>query len=158
VIEPLYLEAAAEDDVSALTALERESFTHPWSARNFRESIVEPDRGRVVVVRSAQTPPDGFRGIRAYCIFQTVLDELHVHNLAVNTAMRGQGLGRWLLRTVLGIGARRGAITALLEVRRSNWAALRLYHSLGFETISVRRDYYASPREDALVLRKQGLG
>ncbi len=156
MIGPVSLEPADEDDVAALATLERETFTHPWSARNFRDAVLTPDRGRVVVLRAPIA--DRVRGIRAYCIYQTVLDELHIHNLAVDPGARGQGVGRWLLRTVLALAARRGVTTALLEVRRSNWAALRLYRSLGFETISVRRDYYASPREDALVLRKQGLG
>ena len=45
---------------------------------------------------------------------------------------------------------------AFLEVRPSNTTAARLYHSMGFEQVGVRRGYYqaAVGREDAAVLRR----
>jgi len=36
-------------------------------------------------------------------------------------------------------------------------AALELYRSLDFVAVARRRNYYAQPAEDALVLRKEGL-
>jgi [ribosomal protein S18]-alanine N-acetyltransferase len=44
--------------------------------------------------------------------------------------------------------------TLLLEVRPSNSAAIQLYHSVGFNEIGVRKNYYPAPqgREDALML------
>ncbi len=52
--------------------------------------------------------------------------------------------------------ARAGMYEAFLEVRPSNTAAARLYHSLGFEQVGVRRGYYQATvgREDAAVLRR----
>jgi len=47
---------------------------------------------------------------------------------------------------------------ALLEVRQSNWAAQRLYRSLGFHGVALRRGYYTHPSEDALILEKRDLG
>jgi ribosomal-protein-alanine N-acetyltransferase len=49
-----------------------------------------------------------------------------------------------------------GMYEAFLEVRPSNTAAARLYHSMGFEQVGVRRGYYQSidGREDAAVLRR----
>jgi len=45
---------------------------------------------------------------------------------------------------------------AFLEVRPTNTAAARLYHSLGFEQVGIRRGYYQATvgREDAQVLRR----
>ena len=45
----------------------------------------------------------------------------------------------------------------LLEVRRSNVPAQRLYQRLGFAVAGVRRNYYTHPEEDALVLTRQVL-
>ena len=45
-------------------------------------------------------------------------------------------------------------MTALLEVRASNAAALSLYESEGFEIVGRRRNYYHHPAEDALVMSK----
>jgi ribosomal-protein-alanine N-acetyltransferase len=49
-----------------------------------------------------------------------------------------------------------GMYEAFLEVRPSNTAAARLYHSMGFEQVGVRRGYYQATvgREDAAVLRR----
>ena len=49
-----------------------------------------------------------------------------------------------------------GMYEAFLEVRPSNIAAARLYHSLGFEQVGIRRGYYQATvgREDAAVLRR----
>jgi len=48
----------------------------------------------------------------------------------------------------------RGVLTLWLEVRKSNAPAIGLYQSLGFNEVSVRRDYYpaAEGREDAIIM------
>ncbi len=50
-----------------------------------------------------------------------------------------------------------GGERATLEVRRSNHAARALYERLGFRVRGVRRDYYADPVEDALILWREPL-
>jgi ribosomal-protein-alanine N-acetyltransferase len=42
----------------------------------------------------------------------------------------------------------------MLEVEKSNSAAIELYKSLGYMQISVRMDYYG-PGQDAFVMRKE---
>lgn len=149
----VFLDAAVESDVAALVELERRSFSQPWSANSFRGEMRDPERGRVVLLREgAASGPLGGEVI-AYCAFQVVVDELHILDLAVRPERRRQGWGRRLLARVLDLGERRGAHVALLEVRRSNWAALALYRDAGFEVGGTRRDYYTQPREDALLLR-----
>ena len=85
------------------------------------------------------------------------MDELHINNLAVRPSLRRRGVASALLRHILAEGARRGAIRATLEVRRSNEAARVLYERFGFSVSAVRHDYYTHPVEDALVLWRQGL-
>lgn len=154
---PYFIEAARHDDVEALAELERRCYSHPWSVRGFRDALRRGDRGLVLVARALERDSPE-RGILAYCVVETAADELHVHNLAVRPESRGTGLGRRLLLLALALGERRGAAVALLEVRESNQAAIELYRSMGFVAVATRRNYYAQPVEDALVLRKDGLG
>jgi [ribosomal protein S18]-alanine N-acetyltransferase len=156
-LPPFALEAAGDDDVPALVALERLCFSHPWTARNFRDAMADPERGLVLLLRGPAARDETGRGVLAYCSFQTIVDEMHIHNLAVDPARQGRGLGRKMLELSLLVGARRGAERALLEVRQSNWAAQRLYRSLGFQGVAVRRGYYSYPAEDALILEKRDL-
>jgi ribosomal-protein-alanine N-acetyltransferase len=83
-----------------------------------------------------------------------VQDELHVLNVATRRDMRRKGLARALLDHALRFACERGVRLVLLEVRRSNAAAIGLYRKLGFVAMGVRAKYY-SDGEDAveMVLR-----
>jgi [ribosomal protein S18]-alanine N-acetyltransferase len=156
-LPPYLIEAAQTDDIDALAALERRCYSHPWTTRGFRDALRRPpERGLVIVARAVRAAAHE-RGLIGYCVIETVADEVHVHNLAVRPESQGSGLGRQLLVLGLAAGARRGARVALLEVRASNRAALELYRSMDFVAVARRRNYYAQPSEDALVLRKEGL-
>ena len=52
------------------------------------------------------------------------------------------------------MGLERGAISAYLEVRPSNEAAVALYQKLGFNVIGRRHNYYRDSKEDALIMMK----
>jgi ribosomal-protein-alanine N-acetyltransferase len=43
-------------------------------------------------------------------------------------------------------------VRVMLEVRRSNLPAQKLYQSIGFLTTGVRRGYYSDDGEDALAM------
>lgn len=86
----------------------------------------------------------GFAVVRS-----TAPDELEILNVAVDPPFRRRGVARKLIQQVLT--GYRGAV--FLEVRQSNVAARKLYHSLGFETIAVRKDYYSDSGEPAIVMK-----
>lgn len=150
MIVPWSLEGAAEEDLPDILAIEQSATPTPWTARHFREELAgEPER-RLVVLRA---PSAGLpRGVGGYAAFHVLLDEVHIHNIAVHPDLRRRGLGRSLLGVVLDLAARRGARSAYLEVRASNEPARLLYQSHGFRLLQTRSGYYHSPLEDALVL------
>src|SRR5687768_10885793 len=80
-------------------------------------------------------------------------EEVHLLDLAVDAGVRRRGVGRRLLETWLEYARARSARLVLLEVRRSNAAAIALYRALGFEEAGVRRGYYSDDGEDALEFR-----
>ena len=144
-------------DVGALVALEAACFTHPWTEAQIAEEVAGfPPNG--VLVLEGPRRSDGTGGICAYCAFRLVLDEMHVLNVAVAPGHRRRGLARRLLGVALRRAARAGARRALLELRVGNSGALALYESLGFRRLSLRREYYREPVEDALVVVREGLG
>ena len=74
--------------------------------------------------------------------------------LAVVRAQRRRGVARTLMQAWLAWAEdARGATAAMLEVRRSNVAAILFYRRLGFEEAGVRAGYYSEPVEDAVVMR-----
>jgi len=79
-----------------------------------------------------------------------VADELHVLNIAVASPHRRQGVATELMADALDYAAAEHIRIVLLEVRRSNRAALRLYRSLSFSAMGVRPGYYGDNGEDAV--------
>ena len=154
--DPVALEAATLADLPALVALEARCHSHPWSEKGLLEAL-RPEEGQraLLVLRAPWTESDVDRGIRAYCAFQVVAGEAHIHNLAVAPEARRRGLARLLLARVLEIAARRGARIVHLEVRSGNAAARALYGGMGFREAGSRRAYYAAPVEDAVLLSRE---
>jgi ribosomal-protein-alanine N-acetyltransferase len=145
------VETLDEADLDQVLEVEEASFTNPWTRQMFLWELQNVGVSYGYVLRTPEWP------VAAFCTIWVVLDEIHVNNIAVRPECRGGGVGRALLEFVLRLGAGLGARKATLEVRRSNVAALKLYERLGFAVAGVRKNYYANPVEDALVLWKDGL-
>ncbi len=77
------------------------------------------------------------------------VDESELLNLVVAPEWRGKGVGRSLLKALLA--DHRG--TVFLEVRESNTVAIKFYKSFGFQELSIRRAYYRSSPEAAIVMK-----
>ncbi len=134
-------------DVSAVVEIENEAFNSPWPAGAFREEIRNP------VARCLVARPAGGESVDGYICYWVIGEELLINNVAVLFARRGRGLGRLMLRRALRDGRSAGCRFAYLEVRPSNEAAIHLYESHGFATITRRKGYYSDTKEDALVMR-----
>ena len=89
----------------------------------------------------------------AFLLAWSVADELHLLELACHPEHRRRGFARGLLNALMAHAREQYKRLVLLEVRRSNLAAVSLYGSFGFETTGVRRGYYADTGEDALEMR-----
>jgi ribosomal-protein-alanine N-acetyltransferase len=91
-----------------------------------------------------------------YGIMSVGAGEAHILNVCIRDEYRGRGLARKVLVYLLDRARASSMYEAFLEVRPSNKAAARLYQSMGFEQVGVRRGYYQATvgREDAAVLRR----
>ena len=136
------------EDLDEVLAIERVSFSMPWSRGAFLYEMQQNRVARCWVMR------EGERLVAYLCLWE-ISDELHVTNIAVHPAARRRGLARTLLRGVLDDSRGRGFRTVALEVRPSNEHALALYDSLGLKVVGRRRGYYYDTGEDALVMEAE---
>lgn len=144
---PLSIERMRPEDLDEVLAIERASFSMPWTRGAF---LYELEQNRVA--RCSVAREEG-RVVGYLCVWE-VGGELHITNLAVHPAARRRGIARQLLATALDEARRRGLRVAALEVRPSNHEARALYESFGFRVVGRRRGYYYDTGEDALVMER----
>ena len=142
---------ATEQDLDAVSALEAECFTNPWTRDMLSAELARNQFARVYILRLPDTP------VAAFCACWIVVDELHINTIAVARQHRRQGLGKALMLHILDEMSGEGIQRATLEVRRSNDAARQLYSALGFRVAAVRPGYYTHPDEDALIMWRDAL-
>ncbi len=135
------------EDLPEVMDIERRAYAYPWSEQIFRDCLKSG--------YSAWVYLQGGR-IVAHGVMMEVAGECHILNLCVDPRHQRRGIGRRLLRHLLGVARRRGADTAFLEVRVSNRAAIALYESEGFCETGRRKDYYPADqgREDAVLFAR----
>jgi ribosomal-protein-alanine N-acetyltransferase len=133
------------EDLAQAWAIEQRSHAFPWSEKTFASNQGE---------RYLNFRLDVDGEMAAFAITQVVLDEATLFNIAVDPAWQRRGLGRQLLTHLIGELEQRDVLTLWLEVRASNVAAIALYESLGFNEVTVRRNYYPTTdgREDAIIM------
>lgn len=132
-------------DLPAVMAIERSSFSLPWSEGSFRSDLTtNPAASLIVAERDGRVV--GYVGI------WKVLDEAHISTLAVAPETRGEGIGEALMQAAMRSAAAAGAVEMTLEVRDSNQPAQWLYRRLGFEVVGRRRRYYKDNLEDAVLM------
>jgi len=126
--------------------IERRAYAFPWTDGIFRDCLKVGYSAWIVA-----NPADE---VLAYAVMSMAVGEAHVLNLCVDPAYHQQGLGRFLLTHLREIAHAAGMDLMLLEVRKSNAAAIALYQNMGFRKLGVRKGYYPAHQgsEDALLL------
>ncbi|MBO4933638.1 MAG: ribosomal protein S18-alanine N-acetyltransferase [Clostridia bacterium] len=145
-LDNLTITPFTKDDIDAILEAERVCFTHPWTREDFAAAL---DCGYVCLAARENG------ALAGYAVAMAVADEATVANVAVLPEFRGRGAAKALLAASLAACRERGAAVCFLEVRESNKAARKLYESFGFTGIAVRRGYYDSPVEDAVIMKKE---
>ena len=137
-----------EIDLPEVALVEQHSYAFPWSENIFRDCLRVGYTCRALDL-SGQ--------IIGYGVMSLGAGEAHILNVCVRTDLRGLGVGRRLMDYLLDRARDEYMQDVFLEVRPSNAVALRLYESMGFERIGVRKGYYQAVggREDALVYKLQ---
>ena len=136
-----------ELDVPSVVGIERSAYQFPWSEGIFRDCLRVGYVCRVVEAGGE---------LGGYGIMSVGAGEAHILNICIREEYRGRGYARKVMLYLMDRARAAGMYEAFLEVRPSNTVAVRLYHSMGFEQVGVRRGYYQASvgREDAAVLRR----
>lgn len=132
-----------KSDAAELAELDKVCFSVPWSEKSFSDEAqntlakyyVAKDNGKIV----------GYGGI------WLVADEGQITNIAVMPDMRRCGVASKLLEKLLDEARN---MPVVLEVRKSNVAAILLYEKYGFLQVGERKNFYHSPVENAIIMMR----
>lgn len=133
---------AQDDDLAHILSINANDNPHAWAEHHFQAAL---QNKQIHVAEYEQN-------IIAFAIWQSVLDEAELHLVLTRKDYRKQGFAEKLLQDFISTNPQIKRF--LLEVRKSNIAAQKLYEKLGFNVIAKRKDYYLLPIEDALIMEK----
>jgi ribosomal-protein-alanine N-acetyltransferase len=153
---PVGVRHAVGTDLELVAAIERASFSDPWSVESLASALALP-HARFFVAEESDLERRGRGGAASLVGYVVALlygEEGEIADLAVAPAARRRGIGGVLLDRVVATALESGVRALYLEVRESNVAGRALYQSRGFDLVGRRRGYYQRPAEDALVLRR----
>ena len=135
------------EDLDQVVEIEKSLFSVPWTKEGFFTFLIKEENMFFVVEEKGK--------ILGYCSMQTVLDEGDILNVAVRRERQKEGIGYFLVDSMLMMAEARGIRTVHLEVREGNDTARRLYQRLGFTEDGLRKNYYTDPVEDAVLMSRQ---
>jgi ribosomal-protein-alanine N-acetyltransferase len=144
------IDALTAADADRCAAMEKVLFPYdaPWTASAF---VSELRAGCTYYAARAGGALVGYAGIGF--VAAPPQAEAEIHNIAVDPAYQGQGVGRRLLQGLLAV-ADASAAVVFLEVHTENEPARKLYESEGFTVVGTRRRYYRSGA-DAHTMRRE---
>ena len=135
-------------DLDGIVQIERAVNPFPWGEEALRDTIASSGH-HLMSLREGRAV--------GFLLSSFVLDEAQLLLIGVSPDWQGVGVGGQLLKELINRSRDQGQKLIYLEVRSGNERAIRLYRSLGFIDIGVRRDYYPGlvGREDAIVMSLQ---
>ena len=134
------------EDLDQVVEIENSLFSVPWSKEGFFTFLIKDESMFFVVEEKGK--------ILGYCSMQIVLDEGDILNVAVRRERQKEGIGYFLVDSMLMMAEARGVRTVHLEVREGNDTARRLYQRLGFTEDGLRKNYYTNTLENAVLMTR----
>lgn len=140
---------AKRQDLDEIMDIERAAFSVPWSESGMVFEI-ESEDAYVPVARDNGE-------MTGFAVLHMFGSEGELFNIAVKEERRGEKVGKKLLAAVINFASKQRLERIFLEVRQSNLPARSLYEKAGFKELGVRKNYYEHPRENAVMMVKEGM-
>lgn len=134
------------EDLEQVMEIEKDLFSVPWTKEGFLTFLLRENSMFLVVEEKEK--------ILGYCGLLMVLDEGDITNVAVRRDRQKEGIGGFLMDSLIRLASEQGISVIHLEVRAGNQSAIRLYERCGFVRDGLRKGYYSEPVEDAVLMSR----
>ncbi len=145
-VDSLSVSETEDRHINDIVKIEKQCFSHPWTKENL---ISAKENHTCFFVYELDEKAVGYVGISA------ILDEGYITNIAVLPEYRRKGIATALLNKLECFAKEKMLSFISLEVRKSNASAISLYEKFGYKTEGCRKNFYDSPKEDALIMTKR---
>lgn len=148
----------AFDDISQVADIERENSLTPWDENGLLTYLLRNDTLFLVASEEFEGGETADEEdcvepyIFGYVGLLMVPYEADITNITVREECRNQGIGKKLLDELIRRCPEFGVSVIHLEVRESGAPARHLYEKAGFQVDGIRKRYYTSPTEDAVLM------
>lgn len=137
---------AIPDDAGAIADMEISIFGDPWSRKDIFSYICSETGMCYTALIDGE--------VVGYIIGRKIIPEGEIYRVAVREDKRQRGIGYRLLSYAMKTERGAGVETVFLEVREKNIPARSLYRAYGFSEVSVRKNYYQNPTDNAVIMVK----
>lgn len=136
------------EDLDQVMEIETDLFAMPWTKEGMFTFLTREDTMFFVVEEKNR--------ILGYCSMQTVLDEGDILNVAVCRDRQKEGIGYFLVNSMLMLAEAQGIHLVHLEVREGNGSARAdSIRDWVFWRMGLRKNYYTDPQENAVLMTKK---
>lgn len=154
-IKQLNREDATEEIAHALWEVVNSGFSDesPWSEQQLLSTLKVVNSIVLVATIPIDAELDTKEEIIGLIVASTTEIERDIYLIVVSEEYKQLGVGSKLFNYLIKDSEDVGIETIILEVRVSNQPAIALYQKIGFEEVGLRKGYYSSPIEDAIVMK-----
>ena len=136
-----------EPSAKELTLIDNLCFGSAWSEKDY----LEMKRGSFFNGWLLEISEKHFVGI---LVFNIVFQELEILRLGIHPNWRKKGFAELMLDHLELLSRKKDLNSIFLEVHFSNFPALSLYRKKGFQEVGRRKNYFLTPKGDAILLKK----
>lgn len=90
-----------------------------------------------------------------FIMASVTLDMVDVLMVVVSEDYKQRSIGTKLFEALMAYCQEQHIAEILLETRITNTPAIGLYERVGFQQVGLRKAYYSSPIEDAIIMKKE---
>ncbi len=138
---------SSKPSAKELTLMDNLCFDSSWSEKDY----LEMKRGSFFNGWLLEISKKHFVGI---LVFNIIFQELEILRLGIHPNWRKKGFAKLMIDHLEYLSRKKNIFSIFLEVHLSNYPAISLYREKGFREIGRRKNYFKSPKGDAVLLKK----
>lgn len=135
------------EDAAAVAEIEYQTFPDHWSQNAVLDTLSNPQTVCLLAEKAGKAA--------GYLLAYLAGGEAEIARIAVPEGLKRQGIGKKLLQLLEETCKEKQVGRLLLDVRESNREARAFYQKMAFQEDGVRKGFYQSPAEDAVLMSRE---